>query len=261
MRRTRALLLSLVLAAVLSACSRVEPPRTTPTPRQHFLVADATAAPLLRALAEAHTRANPHLTFIIELGDAALIEARLRNVRTGLAATTLLPPPPAPNVNWWFVDAAIDAVAVIVHKDNPVQSLPLPAVRAIFAGERNHWAEYGAAPLGDIKVAVRESGESTRLLFDQLVMGDVRLTLEAVVMPTPETMMSYVALNPSAIGYAPGALVARTTLPIRALALDGVLPNPETLADGTYPLVHTVLCRRAGADRRPARLCPLGAQR
>ncbi|MCS7087848.1 MAG: substrate-binding domain-containing protein [Thermoflexales bacterium] len=233
-------LLGIALLGMLSACSRVEPPRTTPTPRQYHLVADAASAPLLRTLAETYAREHPHLMFIVESGDAALVETRLRAVRTRLAATTLLPPPPAPGVQWWFVDAAMDAVTVIVHKDNPVQSLPLYAVRAIFAGERNQWAEYGASALGDIKVAVREAGDSTRLLFDQLIMGDVRLTLEAVVMPTPETMMNYVALNPGAIGYAPGALVARTNLPIRALALEGVLPTPETIASGSYPLAHTV---------------------
>lgn len=237
---SRALIAASLLLAGLVACSRVEPPPARPIPRQYFLVADPASAPLLRALTREYSAARPHLLFVIDVGDPAFVEERLKSVRTALGATTLIPTPPAPGVKWWLADLAMDGVAVVVNRQNPLSELALSDVRAIFAGERNAWADYGAASLGDIKVAVRDAGDASRVLFDSVVMGDLRLTLEAVIMPTPETMLSYVALNPGAIGYAPAALVTQSELPVKPLALNGELPTPETLVTGEYPLVSAV---------------------
>lgn len=236
----RTLVVASLLLAGLVACSRVEPPPARPIPRQYFLVADPASAPLLHALTREYGTTHPHLLFVIDVGDPAFIEERLKSVRTALGTTTQIPPQPAPGVNWWLADLAMDGIVVVVNRQNPVNELAISDVRAIFAGERNAWADYGAPDLGDIKVAVRDSTDTSRILFDNAVMGDLRLTLEAVIMPTPETLLSYVALNPGAIGYAHAALLAQSNLPVKPLALSGKLPTPETLAEGQYPMVSAV---------------------
>ncbi|MDW8395909.1 MAG: substrate-binding domain-containing protein [Anaerolineae bacterium] len=229
-----------LLLVMVSSCSRVEPPPTRPVPRQYLLVADPASAPLLRALTRQYSTAHPHLIFVIDVGDPVFIESRLKSARTALGATTSIPAQPAPGVKWWLADLAMDGIAVVVNRQNPVSELAVSDVRAIFAGERNAWADYGAPGLGDIKVAVRDSGDTTRTLFDSVVMGDLRLTLEAVIMPTPETMLSYIALNPGAIGYAPAAFLAQSDLSVKPLALNGKLPTPENIAEGQYPMVSAV---------------------
>jgi phosphate transport system substrate-binding protein len=139
-------------------------------------------------------------------------------------------------VTWWLADLAMDGVAVIVNPQNPINEISLQDARAIFSGERNNWVDYGADSIGNIEVAVREAGDGTRLIFDQTIMGDLRLTFDAMVMPSAETMLNYVAIKPGAIGYVPSASVARKQPAVKVLTLSGAAPQAENITDGGYPL-------------------------
>jgi phosphate transport system substrate-binding protein len=232
------LVLSLVLGlASVAGCSRVESPRPTPVAVRYHLVADPATLPLLRALANAYADANPHVTLTVESGNAAGVSERLHTGRAQLGAIAqVLDPIDRP---WWLVDLAMDGVAVIVHPQNSLSALSTRDARDVFSGVRNQWAEYGVEGIGNIEVAVREDGDASRSVFDRTIMGDARLTLDALVMPSIETMLNYVALKPGAIGYAPAASVTRHPV-AKALALEGQMPTPENVASGAYPLVRTL---------------------
>jgi phosphate transport system substrate-binding protein len=242
--------LSLAAVAVcmlLAACSRAETPRPTPVAEHYRLIADSATQPLLQALTNAYVETvNPYARFTIELGAPARLAERLRSGQVLLGATSLVPPEP-PGLKWWLADLALDGVAVVVHADNPINALTLRDLRDIFSGVRNDWADYGEDELGNIEVAVREDGDGTRATFDRTVMGDQRLTFDALVMPSVETMLNFVALRPGAIGYVPSPSVAGrrgggagAAPPVKALALDGVAPMAENLISGEYPLVRTL---------------------
>jgi phosphate transport system substrate-binding protein len=250
-----------LVALIGAGCSRVESPKPTPVPVRYRLVADAATLPLLRALANAYSAANPYVTLTIEAADAATISERLRTGQAQLGAVAQDLPPIDPP--WWLADLALDGIAVVVHEQNPVNALSTRDARDVFSGVRNTWQDYGVDGIGNIEVAVREDGDATRAIFDRSVMGDARLTLDALVMPSIETMLNYVALKPGAIGYAPAASVARHAV-AKAVALDGHLPTPENVASGAYPLVRTVNLIAAGEPRAELRdfaawaLGPLG---
>jgi phosphate transport system substrate-binding protein len=226
-----------VLAVALAACSRVESPRPTPVTERYRLIADETALPLLRALTDAYAEVNPYVIFTLESGSPADLAERLRSGQVTLGATATLPP--EQNPPWWLADLALDGIAVIVHPQNPVSELTLRDVRDLFSGVRNRWDDYGAGGIGNVEVAVREDGDGGRALFDRIIMGDQRLTLDAMVMPSAATMLNYVALRPGAIGYVPGAAVAGQN-GVKALKLDGQVAAPASLASGDYPLSRTL---------------------
>ena len=92
---------------------------------------------------------------------------------------------------------------------------------------------------GQIAVVTREEGSGTRGAFveivDVTIEGNDNITLEAVVAPGTSVMMTSVAENPMAIGYASTG-VALTDARIRVLSIDGVAPTVENMLNGTYAI-------------------------
>lgn len=230
----RAVLLGALPAMLaLAACRRVETPKVTPAPVRIRLGADSAVIPLMRALAQAYQRERPNWAFTFETGNAVVVNELAAAGTIDLAAVSVLPESFKP----WYTDLAIDGIAVIVNATNPVNGLTLAEVRDVFAGFRNEWAFFGAQQSGSILAVVREADEGSRAVFDRQVMGAVSVTSSAVVMPTPETVTNYVALNPGAIGYVPSGRITAAPQPaVKMLALDGQAVTVETLASGTYPL-------------------------
>jgi phosphate transport system substrate-binding protein len=240
-------LTALAVSLALIGCARAAaPPTSAPVAEHYRLIADDATEYLLWSLTREYSRqANPYAHFTIESSPPALFVERLRSGQVTLGATALVPPAPA-GLRWWLTDLALDGVVVIVHPANLTTSLTLRDLRDIFSGARNHWADYGQDALGDIEVAVREEGNSARVHFDQVVIGTQRLTFNALMMPSSETMLNFVALRPGAIGYAPlASLAAFSASPeakprVRALAVEGVMPEASRFLSGDYPLTRSL---------------------
>ena len=98
-------------------------------------------------------------------------------------------------------------------------------------------AESGAT--GQITVITREDGSGTRGAFveivDVTIGGNDNITMEAVVAPGTSVMMTNVAENPLAIGYASTG-VALGDARVSVLSIDGVSPTVENMLNGTYAI-------------------------
>ena len=133
-----------------------------------------------------------------------------------------------------------EAFVFYVASDNPVTGLTQDQVRAIYTGEITNWSD-----LGGKRRAIRafqrpaDSGSQTML---ERIMGN------APIMPAPrETRIGgmFEVVNqtadfrsyPGAIGYSFRVFVANILNGgnVRLLAIDGVEPTVETIADGSYP--------------------------
>jgi len=92
---------------------------------------------------------------------------------------------------------------------------------------------------GAITAITREDGSGTRGAFVEIVDitidGNDNITLEAVVAPGTSVMMTSVAENPLAIGYASTG-VALGDNRVRVLSIDGVMPTVENMLNGTYAI-------------------------
>jgi len=90
-----------------------------------------------------------------------------------------------------------------------------------------------------ITVVTREDGSGTRGAFVEIVditaNGNDNITTEAVVAPGTSVMMTNVAENPLAIGYASTG-VALGDNRVKVLAIDGVMPTVENMLNGTYAI-------------------------
>lgn len=127
---------------------------------------------------------------------------------------------------------ALDGVAVVVHPQNPVKSLSLQQVHAIFAGTVTNWKDMGG-PDKAIHVFTRDEASGTREVFWEKALKKGPVAPTADVVPSNGAMKTAVATDPGAIGYMSVGHIDATVCPV---TLDGVVPSVETVRNGTYPV-------------------------
>ncbi|MFA5646139.1 MAG: phosphate ABC transporter substrate-binding protein [Candidatus Ratteibacteria bacterium] len=134
------------------------------------------------------------------------------------------------------VAVAQDGIALIVHPTNPVHSLTLEEVKALFSGKATHWSQVGGRNIA-VHIISREGGSGTRKSFDTLVLGESPLSRDAFFQDSNGTIREAVASNPHAIGY----LSVGTLSPeVKALSLSGIFPSNENVLSHLYPLAHPI---------------------
>jgi phosphate transport system substrate-binding protein len=83
----------------------------------------------------------------------------------------------------------------------------------------------------------REEGAGARAAFESLVLGGRDVTLNAVAMPSSEAVLQFVAGTPGAVGYVSTLwLKDGDATGVRVPPVEGALPTPDAIADGSYPL-------------------------
>ncbi|MCC6904928.1 MAG: phosphate ABC transporter substrate-binding protein [Anaerolineae bacterium] len=149
---------------------------------------------------------------------------------------------------------AIDALAVIVNPDNPVERLTIEQLSDIFTGRITNWREVGGndAP---VVVVSRESNSGTHVYFLETVVrrgskeNEDIFAPRTLLMPSSVGITSEVQRNPNAIGY-DGLGYVTPHEKLIAVAQDAgspyVLPSVESGEDGSYPLARYLYMYTAG---------------
>lgn len=211
--------------------------------------------PVLVALTQAYTDRMPQVHFQLQSGGSTLGEQWLAQGRVDLAASTLVYPEEQVPDGLRRIPIAWDGIALVVHPSNPVDDLTLLQLRDLYSGRILDWVEVGGDP-GEILLVSREDGSGTRALFESRVMGEERVSLTAVVMPTSQDVVDYVADHPQAIGYVSVAY-ARTPAgaepAVKVLALEGRRPTAEHIRSQNYHLVRPMFLLRRRESSGPAK--------
>jgi len=140
----------------------------------------------------------------------------------------------------WSVEIAKDGLAIIVNPANPVTGLLSEQVCGIYTGEINNWSALGGHN-ASIHIITREEGSGTRSAFEELVMGELRISPRAIVQDSNGAVRQLVADDPYAIGFISLGLVNTGEKPVMALTLDGAIPSRENVINGTYTLFRPFL--------------------
>ena len=227
---------ALLIAAftTLVGCSARALPVTAPGTPENPLRIMATTSALPLVMEAASSYSNPELTLEVRSGNYRQALDALRRGEAHLIFTTHLDGTDAATL--WAAPVAQDAIALIVHPDNPVESLTLTQILQAFQGRITIWSELGGNSL-PLVVVSREDGSGIRAEFEQAVMGRRQTTGAALNASSSHGVLHAVAENPGALGYVSLASVDNT---VRALAVSGVLPTMESIGDNTYPLRSTV---------------------
>jgi phosphate transport system substrate-binding protein len=150
---------------------------------------------------------------------------------------------------------AYDALAVFVHRDNPLPAITLAQLDAAFGAERRRglpairqWGELGlAAPWTARPLALIGSGPhgGAHALMRELLLQGGTFTALMAQEPVTSSIVQGVGTDPAAIGCASAALLSRRTriVPVGETTERALLPTAATCRDGSYPLARPlILC-------------------
>jgi len=142
---------------------------------------------------------------------------------------------------------AKDAFVFIMNEDAPIDNLTLQQIRDIYTGETTRWSEIGLQAEepeewdDTIEPWSRNRNSGSQETMISLVMGD------AEMLESPGDFVTYDMHGPFGVLHAKTNAISFTfwsyhhlMLPdrhVKMLAVDGVYPTPDTIADGSYPLV------------------------
>ncbi len=150
-------------------------------------------------------------------------------------------------VTFEMVGIGRDGFIFIINKENPVNSLTIDQIRDIYTGKITNWKEVGGEDV-DIIAYIREENSGSQNLMEKMVMKGLEFTENVPTELRIESMWGLVdavasyenskaALGYSIYLYAKEQYVKDS---IKFLAINGVMPTDETIADGSYPLSKIV---------------------
>lgn len=129
---------------------------------------------------------------------------------------------------------ARDPLAVIVHPTNPVDSLTLDQLKALFTGIIKNWSELGGRNRIPVILSI-DRNKALYSIYSQVVLRGASLTRKAVLYDSEEDILQWVRLRKNAIGLVPMRLVDSR---VKVLAIDGVCPSEEN--PDRYPLFRNL---------------------
>lgn len=132
---------------------------------------------------------------------------------------------------------ALDGIAVIVHKNNPIDNLTEEQIRKIFSRSIRNWKELGGVDKEIIPVT-REEGSGTRASFEAMIMSEATISDACLVQDSNGAVREIIATTPQGIGYISVGLVDEREKPI---AINIVKPTLSNLVSENYRFARPFL--------------------
>lgn len=132
-----------------------------------------------------------------------------------------------------------DALVFIVNEDNPVQSLTLQQLKDIYAGTITNWKDVGGKDQEIIAFQRRADSGSQTLFQKLLIQGGPLMEAPTAMGELVDSIAEY-NNSANAIGFSVYYYIDQmySKPGLRLLAVDGVTPSNETIADQSYPLCN-----------------------
>jgi phosphate transport system substrate-binding protein len=141
---------------------------------------------------------------------------------------------------------ARDAIAVIVNPNNPVSELTLQQISDIYSGKYTNWQEVGGEDRPIVRLS-RETNSGTHVYFLETVLrlgskeNKTLFSMDTLLLPSSEGIISEVRDNPNAIGYDGLGYVPKDLKMIAIAKETGgayVLPSIATVNDKSYAIAR-----------------------
>lgn len=149
-----------------------------------------------------------------------------------------------------------DALAIYVHKENPLDSLSIEELADIYIenGKTTHWSQLGVMlPKGsrdEIMVVSRQSNSGTYHYFREAVLGKKNdMRLGTIDMHGSKDVVELVGRTRSAIGYSGMGYATDKVKMIKVAKKRGLTayaPNIENTQNGAYPIARPLLMYTIG---------------
>lgn len=150
----------------------------------------------------------------------------------------------------------LDGLAVIVHPDNPLNTLSMEQLAAVFSGQISRWEQLGGHA-GAIHLYARDSNSGTWETFQDLVLNPVQLELHETAhrYQSNADLSASISLDVNGIGFVGLDSIGKA----RALALSAgqsrpMLPNQKLVATEDYPLARRLYLYLRPDEQNPLAL-------
>jgi len=245
--------LAIFSALFFAGCGSGEPPEAGATPQAPVVTIENkgsdTMVNLALAWVEAYTALHPEVRISVTGGGSGTGIAAMINGTVHIANASREMKPEeiaaakANGITPVEFIVAWDAIAIVVHPENPVNGLTLQQLSDIYTGKITNWREVGGEDR-PIVLLSRESNSGTYVYFLEHVVrlgqkNDLLFSPDTLLMPSSEGISAEVRQNRNAIGY-DGLGYVTPDQKVIAVARDEkgpyVLPSIETVNDGSYPI-------------------------
>lgn len=131
-----------------------------------------------------------------------------------------------------------DALYVIVHRDNPIETLSRQQLQGIFSGQIQNWQDVGGAER-PIMVISSPRGSGMRANVREKVLLSAAITEQEVISPIVHDADRLVAQFPTAISILSASMVDLSM--VKVVRVDNVMPSAQSIATGKYAMVKPLL--------------------
>ncbi|YAF94722.1 MAG: phosphate ABC transporter substrate-binding protein [Nodularia sp. CChRGM 3473] len=231
--------IGLTICIGLQACTQSSPIATQPTNKLQgklVVTGSSTVAPLAGEIAKRFESEYPDVRVDVQTGGSS---RGMADVRTGVADIGMVSRSlKDEETDLQSFAIARDGIGIIVHKDNPVQSLSNQQIVDIYTGKIDNWQQVNGNN-AQITVVNKAEGRSTLELFldyFQLQNSDIKAS---VVIGDNQQGIKTVAGNPNAIGYVSIGMAEfslHNGVTIKLLPLNGIAATTENVQNETFPL-------------------------
>ncbi len=254
-----------VLALASCGDDSAERRRVNPAAEQIAVDGSSTVFPLVEAVAESFTRnatGAPRVT-VGESGTGGGFrklcrgEIEIANASRPISVEEMRACAEA-GIQFVEIPIAFDGISVVVHPSNPVPVATMMQLRRIWqpSAERriDNWNEVDSAwPDLALQLFGPGTASGTFDFFTEAVNGEGGASrTDYTPSEDDNVLVQGIAGNAGAIGYMGYPYYEQNRERVKALAIEGVAPSPETIASGEYPLARPVfIYASAEALRRP----------
>jgi phosphate transport system substrate-binding protein len=135
------------------------------------------------------------------------------------------------------IPVAKDGLSVYVNESSAIKELSFEQLRDIYTGKIANWKQVGG-PDARITIYGRENSSGTYVFFKEVVLQGDDFAPQCQTLPGTAAVVNAVAQDPSGIGYGGAAYAkgVRECAVRKDATAQAVLPNAETVKDGSYPL-------------------------
>lgn len=151
-----------------------------------------------------------------------------------------------------------DAIAVFIHKNNPVKNLTKEQVKGIFTGKIKNWKEVGGknAPIQP-NTEIAGEKRATMLAFQEMAMDNAAYGTGFKEIDFPRDQIVDVAKNENAICSVSFGLLAAVSGELRgnvkAATVNGVAPTDANIQSGAYLISRPLLLVTLGLPKGDVR--------
>lgn len=204
--------------------------------QQLNLTGSSTVAPLALEIAKRYEQLNPGVRIDVQTGGSTrgIIDVRRRLADIGMVSRRL-------KVSENDLEAhtiGLDGISIILHRENPVQTLSDEQIIKIYKGKITNWSSLGGLEQS-ITVVNKAEGRSTLALFlEYFDLKNSQIKPDVVIGDNQQGIKT-VAGNKGAIGYVSiGTAEYEQAIDtsIKRLPMAGVEAETASVRNGLYPL-------------------------